>query len=41
MQKEGTMWLARSRQRGPLYGHEGIALVRNGRPAEYVRVWNY
>ncbi|MFN4016409.1 MAG: hypothetical protein ACK4JB_13805 [Reyranella sp.] len=41
MQEGDTMWLARSKQRGALYGHEGIALVRNGQPAEYMRVWNH
>lgn len=37
MQEGDTIWLARSQRRGPLYGHEGLALVRNGQPAEYVR----
>lgn len=41
MQEGDTLWLARSQRRGPLYGHEGIALVRNDRPAEYMIVWNY
>lgn len=41
MQEGDTMWLARSQRRGALYGHEGIALVRDGQPAEYMRVWNH
>lgn len=41
MEEGDTMWLARSQRRGALYGHEGIALVRNGEPVEYMRVWNH
>lgn len=36
-----TLWLARSRVIAPLWGHEGIALVRDGRPIVYLRVMNY
>lgn len=41
LQEGDAMWLARSQRRGALYGHEGIALVRNGQPTEYMRVWNH
>ena len=38
MQEGDSLWLCRSDQIGPLYGHEGIALVRDGRPVVYVRI---
>lgn len=36
-----SLWLCRSRQIGPPHGHEGIALVREGRPIIYVRLVAY
>lgn len=36
-----ALWLCKSRKMGPLYGHEGVALVRNGRPLIYLRVIDY
>lgn len=36
-----SLWLCRSRSIGPLYGNEGIALVRNRRPIIYLRVLDY
>jgi hypothetical protein len=30
MQANDELWFARSRKIGPLYGNEGVALVRNG-----------
>lgn len=38
MQEGDSLWLCRSEQIGPLYGHEGIALVRDGRPVVYIRM---
>lgn len=31
MQPGDQLWRCRSEKRGPLYGHEGVALVRDGR----------
>lgn len=36
-----TLWLCRSKHRGVLYGHEGIALVRDRQPIIYLPVVNY
>lgn len=41
MQDGDGLWLCRSDQIGPLHGHEGIALVRDGRPIVYIRVVQY
>ncbi|HEY2874586.1 MAG TPA: hypothetical protein VGJ56_21865 [Reyranella sp.] len=41
IQEGDTLWLGRSRRFGPLYGHEGIALVRDGRPIVYIRALNH
>lgn len=35
------LWICRSLERGVLYGHEGIALVRNGQPLLYLLIINY
>jgi hypothetical protein len=35
------LWRCRSEERGPLYGHEGVAVVRDGRPVVYMRAINY
>jgi hypothetical protein len=35
-----ALWLCRSRQRGVLHGHQGIALVRDGQPIIYLPVVN-
>ena len=36
-----TLWLAQSRYREPLWGHEGIALVRDKRPIIYIRLIDF
>lgn len=36
-----TLCLCRSQKIGPLYGHEGVALVRDGRPILYLRAVDY
>lgn len=36
-----SLWLCRTKRRGPLYGNEGVALVRDGKPILYVRVIQY
>ncbi|MBO6512024.1 hypothetical protein [Roseibium sp.] len=36
-----SLWLCQSQKIGPLSGHEGIALVRDGRPIIYVRLITY
>jgi hypothetical protein len=41
MRDGDTIWLCQSRFRAPLYGHEGIALVRDKRPVVYIRALNY
>ncbi|SCM79590.1 hypothetical protein KL86PLE_90534 [uncultured Pleomorphomonas sp.] len=41
MRDSDRLWLCRSREIGLLYGHEGIALVRDGRPIVYIRVVQY
>lgn len=41
MRDGDSLWLCRSQQIGPLHGHEGIALVRDGRPIIYIRVVQY
>jgi hypothetical protein len=41
MRPGDQLWLCRSEKRGPLYGHEGIAVVRDGRPMIYMCIWNY
>jgi hypothetical protein len=41
MREGDTIWLAESRVRGPLWGHEGIALVRDARPIVYIRTRNF
>lgn len=35
------LWRCRSKRRGPLYGHEGVALVREMQPIIYMHIWNY
>ena len=35
------LWLCQSEKLGPLLGHKGIALVRDGQPIIYMRVINY
>lgn len=35
------LWRCRSAMRGPLFGHEGVAVVRQMRPIAYLRKWNY
>lgn len=40
--KEGdSLWLAESEHIGPLYGHRGIALVRENRPVIYIKFIQY
>lgn len=41
LQSGDELWLCRSLERGALYGHEGIALVRNGQPLIYLLIINY
>jgi hypothetical protein len=41
MRDGDSLWLCRSHEIGPLYGHEGIALVRNRQPVIYIRVVQY
>lgn len=41
MQPGDQLWRCRSEKRGPLYGHEGVAVVRDGRPILYMRMLNY
>src|SRR5262249_23173792 len=41
MRDGDTTWLAQSRFRDTLIGHEGIALVRGDRPIVYIRVLNH
>jgi hypothetical protein len=41
IQEGDTIWLGKSRLRGPLWGHEGIALVRDNRPIVYIRAVDY
>jgi len=36
-----SLWLCRTKKMAPLYGNEGIALVRDGRPIIYLRAYNY
>lgn len=38
---EDGLWFCESERIGPLYGHKGIALVRNGRPVIYLRIITY
>lgn len=37
MRPGDSVWLCHSREIGPLHGHEGVALVRDGRPIVYIR----
>lgn len=40
--KDGDqVWLCCSQVRGPLTGHEGVALVRNGQPVIYKKIIQY
>jgi hypothetical protein len=41
MREGDTIWVAESRLRASLWGHEGIALVRNSRPVVYIRMRNF
>ena len=41
MTEGDTLWWCRSTKRGPLYGHEGVALVRQGGPVIYLLMLNY
>lgn len=41
MREGDSLWLCRSREIGHSHGHEGIALVRGGRPVVYVRAVQY
>jgi hypothetical protein len=41
MRDGDTIWLGESQYREPLYGHEGVALVRGERPIVYIRVLNH
>lgn len=41
MREGDSLWLCRSRFRAPLFGHEGIARVRDGLPVVYVLVTNH
>lgn len=41
MQAGDSLWLCRSRVGGGPHGHEGVALVRDGRAVVYVKVVQY
>ncbi|OJF92295.1 hypothetical protein AX760_06140 [Pararhizobium antarcticum] len=41
LQPGDKLWLCRSLKIGVLYGHEGIALVRDRQPLIYLRVIDY
>ncbi len=41
MREGDSLWLCRSDQIGPLFGHEGIGLVRDGRVIIYIRMVQY
>jgi len=41
MRDGDSIWLCQSRFTAPLWGHEGFALVRDNRPAIYIRVLNH
>lgn len=41
MRDGDEVWVCQSQRRAPLFGHEGVALVRVGRPVLYVRVIQY
>jgi hypothetical protein len=41
MRAGDTIWVAESRLRTSLWGHEGIALVRDSRPVVYIRMRNF
>ncbi|MGO4194247.1 hypothetical protein AB4Z13_02650 [Rhizobium sp. YAF28] len=41
MRPGDQLWRCRSEKRAPLYGHEGIAVVRDGRPVLYMHIWQY
>ena len=41
MMEGDALWICRSRVVGPLLGHRGIALVREGRTRVYVQMINY
>jgi hypothetical protein len=41
MRDGDSLWLSQSQQIGPLYGHEGIALVRDQHPLIYIRIIVY
>lgn len=38
---QDELWLCRSRRIGPLYGHRGVALVRDGEIIQYVNFINH
>lgn len=40
MREGDSIWLCQSRVRAPLWGHEGVALVRDNRPIVYIRIQN-
>jgi len=41
MQKGDSIWRCRTQKTGPLYGNEGIALVRKNRPRIYIAFIHY
>lgn len=41
IREDDRVWICQSKQRGPLLGHEGVALVRNEQPVIYIRVIQY
>jgi hypothetical protein len=41
MREGDSIWLCQSRVRAPLWGSEGLALVRDNRPVIYIRVLNH
>ncbi|GLS22863.1 hypothetical protein GCM10007874_58830 [Labrys miyagiensis] len=41
MTEGDSLWWCRRAKRGPLYGHEGVALVRQGRAIIYLLIMNY
>ncbi|RFB79048.1 hypothetical protein [Methylovirgula sp. 4M-Z18] len=41
MRDGDSLWLCQSRFRAPLWGHEGVALVRDNRPIVYILMMNH